>query len=114
MSKNTGRSYAVYAPSAHFYLRLNAQDYPLKIDVPSYIFGIIDRFLNVERLNTVEETSTLREIVCMLRKMYVNKEIHNLWLYEADRRARINRRNSNTIHQIILRTIGQIDLVRRQ
>jgi hypothetical protein len=97
-----------------FYLRLNAQDYPLKIDVPSYIFGITDRFLNMERLSTIEETSTLGEIVCMLRGMYVNKEIHNIWLYEADRRARISRSISNNIYQIILRTIGQIDLARRQ
>jgi hypothetical protein len=68
----------------------------------------------MERLSTIEETSTLGEIVCMLRGMYVNKEIHNIWLYEADRRARISRSISNNIYQIILRTIGQIDLARRQ
>jgi hypothetical protein len=96
-----------------FYLRLDSQDYPLKIDVPSYVFRTVERFFNVDELKMVENNSTTDEIVGVLKELYANKEIYNVWLYEADRKARINRKSTDIIYQILLKTIGKIDLARR-
>lgn len=96
-----------------FYLRLGVQDYPLKVDVPSYFFRLDERFFKVDRLKISNNISTTEEIVGVLKKLYASKEIYNIWLYEADRKARIGRKSSDMIYQTLLKTVGRVDLARR-
>ncbi|MEM3398058.1 MAG: DNA double-strand break repair nuclease NurA [Nitrososphaerota archaeon] len=95
-----------------FYIRFSSQDYPLKVDVPSYVLDINDRFFEVTELKLIKDP-TVRQIVYILREQYVNREIHNVWLYEADRKTKITRKDREAIYQILLKTLGQITFERR-
>ena len=97
---------------ASFYLRLNPLDYPLKVDLPASSIGIDRKFFDVVMPEPVDEDS-VEKLVSSLKAMYGGKEVYNVWLYEADRRARLRKDEIRPLIEILERRIGQLGLARR-
>ncbi|MEM1883658.1 MAG: hypothetical protein QXE14_03545, partial [Candidatus Bathyarchaeia archaeon] len=59
------------------------------------------------------ENINIEELILSLKAMYGNKEVYNVWLYEADRRARLQKEDLKTLIGILERKLGPIELARR-
>jgi len=100
------------AAVASFYLRLDPSDYPLKVDLPASCIGIDRKFFDVSMPEPVDEDK-VRGLVSSLKAMYGGKEVYNVWLYEADRRARLRKDEIKPLIEVLERKIGRLDLARR-
>jgi len=97
---------------ASFYLRLNPLDYPLKVDFLGSSIGIDKKFFDIIMPEPIEEDN-VKKLVSSLKAMYGGKEIYNVWLYEADRRARLRKDEIRPLIELLERRIGQLGLARR-
>ncbi|MEM3816113.1 MAG: hypothetical protein QW341_04630, partial [Candidatus Bathyarchaeia archaeon] len=97
---------------ASFYVRLNHLDHPLKVDMPVSNLGLHRNFFDVSMPELLENID-IEELILSLKAMYGNKEVYNVWLYEADRRARLQKEDLKTIIEILERKLGPIELARR-
>ncbi|MCS7142685.1 MAG: hypothetical protein NZ920_02660 [Aigarchaeota archaeon] len=98
---------------ASSYVRFDVRDYPLRIDIPANSLGIDRRFFDVRIQEPLEEDSEFRKLLVILRSLYASKEVHNVWIHEADRRARFRRREASALLEILDKEIGPIELSRR-
>jgi len=97
---------------ASFYLRLNPLDYPLKVDLPAASIGIKRKFFEVGMPEPIEE-DTVTGLISALKAMYGDKEVYNVWLYEADRRARLRKDEIRPLIEALERRVGRLGLARR-
>jgi len=97
---------------ASFYVRLNHLDHPLKVDMPVSNLGLHRNFFDVSMPEFLENID-IDELILSLKAMYGNKEVYNVWLYEADRRARLQKEDLKTLIEILERKLGPVELARR-
>ncbi|MEM0483039.1 MAG: DNA double-strand break repair nuclease NurA, partial [Nitrososphaerota archaeon] len=98
---------------ASLYVRLSSSDYPLKIDVTASILGVGRRYFDAGETPEKVEGVNVQQLIAALKNMYGGREVYNIWLYEADRRARLRRHDSGAIIEVLGRRVGGIGLARR-
>jgi len=56
---------------------------------------------------------SVKKLVSSLKAMYGGKEVYNVWLYEADKRARLRKYEIRPLIELLERGMGQLGLARR-
>ncbi|MEM1952630.1 MAG: DNA double-strand break repair nuclease NurA [Candidatus Caldarchaeum sp.] len=96
------------------YVRFDSRDYPLKIDLPAFTLDSDEKFFEIyvpQLFNTGEK---FVKLLSALREMYGSKEVYNVWLYEADRRARLRKTDAPILMEFVDKALGPVELSRRQ
>ncbi|MEM1948785.1 MAG: DNA double-strand break repair nuclease NurA [Candidatus Caldarchaeum sp.] len=96
------------------YVKFDTSDYPLKIDVPAFTLDSYERFFEVDVPELFKKRDKFLKIVSALKQMYGSKEVYNVWLYEADRRARLRKADAPILLELVDKAVGPVELSRRQ
>lgn len=95
------------------YVKFDKRDYPLKIDLPATSLGINRYFFEIGMPEPVDIHPDFTKLLSILKGMYASREVYNVWLHEADRRARLRRVEMTMMLEILDKSIGPIELSRR-
>lgn len=95
------------------YVRFDRRDYPLKIDIPAFTLGSGERFFETDVPKLFKNREKFAKIVSALKEMYGSREVYNVWLYEADRRARLRKADAQILMEIVDKALGPVELSRR-
>ncbi|MDW7977787.1 MAG: DNA double-strand break repair nuclease NurA [Candidatus Caldarchaeum sp.] len=95
------------------YIRFDNNDYPLKVDVAAGSLGLSQKFFEVDLAEPLKNVEEFSEVVSCLRQLYGSREVYNVWLYEADRRARLRRSDVRLLLELLEKQVGPVELSRR-
>lgn len=96
-----------------FHLLPDARDTPLRIDIPSWVFGLKNSIFNLRGFKPVEVDVT--PLVNTLLEGYAGLKNYNIWLVKADQEVRISEKTVNTLYYSTLQKIvGQTPLRTRR
>lgn len=96
------------------YVKFDSRDYPLKIDLPVFTLDSDERFFETDVPKLFKNRDKFLKIVSALKQMYGSKEVYNVWLYEADRRARLRKADAPILLELVDKALGPVELSRRQ
>jgi len=85
-----------------FHLLLNPRDTPLRIDVPSWVYGSKNTLSSFMKTQFVEANHTINEIISILRAGYAGLRNYNIWLKHADEEVKLHREDMDSLYERVL------------